>query len=42
MAMIYTTLNRMPQARVDAIRKDAHALLDAISPARVTDGASSN
>ncbi|HET8545156.1 MAG TPA: cryptochrome/photolyase family protein, partial [Pseudolabrys sp.] len=42
MAMIYTTLSRMPQARVEGIRKHAHALLDAISPSRITDGASSN
>jgi deoxyribodipyrimidine photolyase-like uncharacterized protein len=42
MAMIYATLSRMPQAKVDAIRKQAHAMLDVISPARVTDGASSN
>jgi (6-4)DNA photolyase len=33
MAMIYATLNRMRQARLDAIRQQAHAVLDAICPA---------
>lgn len=40
MAMIYTTLSRMPQARAEGIRKHAQELLDAISPACVTNGAS--
>jgi deoxyribodipyrimidine photolyase-related protein len=42
MAMIYRTLSRMPPGRLEHIRNHAHGLLDAISPARVTDGASSN
>jgi deoxyribodipyrimidine photolyase-like uncharacterized protein len=42
MAMIYATLSRIPQAKVDAIRKQAHAMLDASRPAGGTDGASSN